>query len=286
MYKLGYQALFDFEDAFRAIEFGIEKGFQCVELNQTAPNFSPEKYSPIQRKRLKNYEFPILIHAPQNISLFNLSKKALDGTLEQIYEIIDFAQEISARTITLHLGSAFLISIGGKMLWTHHIMSQKFASTLEYALLKLIEYANQKVFLCIENTSGFRYEISQSIMTKLLSTQNVHLTWDIGHTHILKNKQSVSNANNSTKVYSPASSIKREEEEKFFLKFLNKVREVHLHDNNGIWDEHGIIGTGTIDFKHYFEMLKSIDPYFILEIRPKERALESLHILKNLLQIS
>ncbi|MCK4308276.1 sugar phosphate isomerase/epimerase [candidate division WOR-3 bacterium] len=280
MYKIGYQALFDFEDAFHAVEFGIEKGFQCVELNQTATNFSPEKYSPVQRKRLKNYEFPILIHAPQDVSLFNLNKKALDGTIAQLYEIIDFAHEISARTITLHLGSTFPISTGGKMLWTHHIMPQEFARVLEYALLKLIEYANHRVFLCVENTSGFRYKISQPIVAKLLSTQDLHLTWDIGHTNTLKSHKDL--VSKPQEICPLPFHTNREKEEKFFLKFLNKVREVHLHDNNGDWDEHGIIGTGTVDFKHYFEILKPIDPYFILEVRPKERALESFKAIKNL----
>ncbi|MDI6840520.1 MAG: sugar phosphate isomerase/epimerase [bacterium] len=262
--RIGYQALFDFEDAFEAIEFGIKYGFTCVELNQTNPSFFPENYSAIQRKRIRDYEFPILLHAPEGLSLFNLHKKALNGTLKRLCEIINFGTDINAKTVTLHLGSTFLISVDGKMIYIHEIIPQQYETTLKYALIELAEYSKDRVPVCIENTAGFRYEISHKVLEELLDTQNLWLTWDIAHTNRIEDKGKVL-------------------EEKFFLKYLNKVKEVHLHDNHGGWDEHGIPGTGTVDFNHYFEILKEVNPYFIIEVRPKERAIKSLEAIKKLL---
>jgi sugar phosphate isomerase/epimerase len=262
--KLGFQALFDFEDAFHAVEFAIERGFKCVELNQTNPDFFPENYSQVQRKRLKDYLFPILIHAPEGLSLFNLNKKALDGAIERVCEIIDFAHEIGAKGITMHLGSTFTISTGGKMEWIHHILAQRYADSLDQSLKRIIEYADHRVDICIENTSGFRYEISYSILADLLSKTELCMTWDIGHTHELKGSE-------------------KAREEGFFIGFLNKVKEVHVHDNHGEWDEHNVPGTGTLDFKHYFEILTSADPYYIIEVRPADRAIKSLEALKAII---
>jgi len=259
--KIGYQALFDFKDAFEAIEFGIEHSFDCVELNQINPSFLPEKYSAVQRERLKNYLFPILIHAPESLSLFNTHRKVLDATLERIYEIIDFGREIDAKGITLHLGSTFTISVGGELIPIHNIL-QEYRDALQHSLIKLAEYSDKKIKLCIENTAGFRYDFSKEVLKNTLETHNLWLTWDIGHTHKIGKTLA-------------------QEDEKFFLNFIEKINEVHLHDNHGEWDEHNVIGTGTIDFKYYFELLKSIDPYFIIEVRPKERALESFEALKK-----
>lgn len=278
--KIGFQALFDFKDALHAVEFAIENGFKCIELNQTDPAFFPEKYSQVERQRLKNYLFPLLIHAPEGLSLFNLHKKAMDGTLERIYEVIDFAYEINAKSVTLHLGYTFTISVGGKMVWAHHIMAPQYAEALKQALLKIIEYADSVGAppICIENTAGFRYELSHPILAEMLSRTNLCLTWDIGHTHGLKTKKQ-----SSTETHHPSFYTTGKQEEEILLKFIHKVKAVHLHDNRGEWDEHNIPGTGTVDFKHYFKILDQVEPYYIIEVRPKERAIESLAAIKKIL---
>jgi sugar phosphate isomerase/epimerase len=252
--KLGCQVLFDFTDIIDAVEFVREKGFRCIEINQTNPAFFPEKYSPNQRKKLKDSNFPILLHAPESLSLFNLHKNVLNEILERICEVIDFAGEIGAKGVTLHLGAAFTISIDGKAVPIQDILISEYKDTLEYALKRLIEYAQGKVRLCIENTVAFRYDISQQVLKKLLS-ENLWLTWDIGHTNKFENKIG---------------------DEKFFNKFIDKVNTAHIHDNNGIEDEHKVPGKGIIDFEYYFKILKPIKPYLILEVRPIDRALEAL----------
>lgn len=260
--KLGYQALFDFEDAFEAVEFGIEQGFKCVEINQTSPAFFPEKYSAKQRQILKNYLFPILIHAPESLSLFNLHKNVLAEILGRYYEIVDFAKEIEAKGVTLHLGATFTISIDGKAIWIHDILTQEYKDVLRDALEKLKKYAKGKVKLCIENTSGFRYPFSQQVVKELLTDKQFWLTWDIGHTNRLKDK-----------------SI----DESFFTEFINQVNTVHIHDNHGEEDEHIVPGLGKIDFEHYFKILKPIKPYLILEVRPREKAIEALKYITPIL---
>lgn len=261
--KLGYQALFDFEDAFEAIEFGIKQGFKCVELNQTNPVFFPEKYSAKQRKKLKNCKFPILLHAPESLSLFNLHKNVLSEILERIFEIIDFAKEIDAQGVTLHLGATFTISIDGKGVWIHEILHEEYRKTLEYSLIKLKKYARNKTRLCIENTSGLRYGFAKKTVEKLLTDKKLWLTWDIGHTNRLGNKKI---------------------DKSLFVKFIRQVNTVHVHDNHGREDEHIVPGSGNIDFKYYFEILKPVNPYLILETRPKKRAIESLKYILPVLK--
>ncbi|MFA5032143.1 MAG: sugar phosphate isomerase/epimerase [bacterium] len=260
--KLGCQVLFDFTDIIDAVEFVREKGFKCVEINQTNPAFFPEKYSPQQRKKLKDSNFPILFHAPESLSLFNLHKNVLNEILARIYEVIDFAGEIGAKGVTLHLGTAFTISIDGKAVPIQGILTSEYKNTLEYALKQLIEYAKGKVKLCIENTVSFRYDISQQLLKELLA-ENLWLTWDLGHTNRKGNKII---------------------DEKFFGEFVNKVNTVHIHDNNGIEDEHKVPGTGILDFERYFKILKPVKPYLILEVRPINKAMEALESITPILK--
>ncbi|HID93087.1 MAG TPA: sugar phosphate isomerase/epimerase [bacterium (Candidatus Stahlbacteria)] len=260
---IGYQALFDVRDAFEAIEFGIEKGFSCVELNLTSPALCPENYSHEDRKKLRNYEFPILLHAPQGLSLFSLHQPVINGTLNRLFEIIDFGEELNVKLITIHIGSTFHVSLDGKTPYIHEILPDKYAEGLKRSLVRIAEYSKDKVPVAIENTGGFRYDLSHKVLDEVLTDKYLFLTWDIGHTNNLKARE-------------------RETEEKFFLKFLNKVKNVHIHDNKGDWDEHAVIGSGTVDFQRYFKTFENIDVYFILETRPKEKALQSLEILRKM----
>ena len=132
---IGYQALFDVRDAFEAIEFGIEKGFSCVELNLTSPALCPENYSHEDRKKLRNYEFPILLHAPQGLSLFSLHQPVIDGTLNRLFEIIDFGEELNVKLITIHIGSTFHVSLDGKTPYIHEIFPDKYAECLKRSLV-------------------------------------------------------------------------------------------------------------------------------------------------------
>lgn len=260
---IGYQALFDVSDAFEAIEFGIEKGFSCVELNLTSPALCPENYSHEERKKLRDYEFPILLHAPQGLPLFSLHQPVIDGTLTRLFEIIDFGKELNAKLITIHIEATFRVSLDGKIPYIHEILPDKYAESLKYSLERIAEYSKNRVPVAVENTGGFRYDLSHKVLDEILSNRYLFLTWDIGHTNNLD-------------------TVKREAEEAFFLKFLNKVRNVHLHDNKGNWDEHAVIGSGSVDFQKYFNIFENIDTYFIIEARPKERALQSLKVLRTM----
>lgn len=260
---IGYQAMFDVRDAFEAIEFGIEKGFSCVELNLTSPVLCPENYSHEDRKKLRDYEFPILLHAPQGLSLFSLHQPVIEGILSRLFEIIDFAAELNAKLITIHIGSTFHVSLDGKTPYIHEILPDSYAESLKRSLLRIAEYSKDRAPVAIENTGGFRYDLSHKVLDEILADKYLFLTWDIGHTNNLKAKE-------------------REAEEEFFHKFLNKVKNLHIHDNKGEWDEHAILGSGTVDFQSYFKIFEYMDVYFTLETRPKEKAVQSLKFLKNM----
>jgi sugar phosphate isomerase/epimerase len=68
----------------------------------------------------------------------------------------------------------------------------------------------------------------------------------------------------------------KEAEENFFRAHARHIRSAHIHDNNGEWDMHDVIGNGKIDFLPYFRLLASQNAYCIFEVRPKESAVECL----------
>jgi len=64
-------------------------------------------------------------------------------------------------------------------------------------------------------------------------------------------------------------------------------REIHIHDRreaSGKIASHRVVGTGRIDFLNYFNILQGADVLdYCIEVRPKEKALESLSALKKMI---
>lgn len=71
---------------------------------------------------------------------------------------------------------------------------------------------------------------------------------------------------------------------KHFLDLLaNKIGVVHVHDNNGVSDNHQIIGSGNINWKSVIDRLKASNfngPYIIECV---QQPFKAVHVLRNLL---
>lgn len=262
--RIGFQALFDFKDPVEAVNYAIKQGFSAIEFNMSSPVFFPENITEDSKRALSVSPIAVLLHAPDGLSLFNLHRKPLEGIIDRLCEVIDLADEIKARCVTIHLGSTFHISVGGQMKFMQDLFPQEYESVLRYSLKRLSDYAKTKTLLCIENTAGFRYALSHKVLRDFLSNGQLYLTWDIGHTNRLKGEE-------------------RDREEGFILEYAHLIKNCHIHDNHGGWDEHTVIGDGNIDFIHYLSKLEKLDTYFIIEVRPKERAVESYARLKKML---
>jgi sugar phosphate isomerase/epimerase len=61
------------------------------------------------------------------------------------------------------------------------------------------------------------------------------------------------------------------------------LKQLHLHDNDGTWDHHRAIGTGTIDFEILFRYLdeNQLRPIITLEAHQKDWIWQSFETLSN-----
>ena len=74
--------------------------------------------------------------------------------------------------------------------------------------------------------------------------------------------------------------------EKYFWDNLSHIKQVHLHDYRSEPPrQHRVIGTGFIDFMDFLPQLSEADVVdYCIEVRPREKVLESLTALRDLLQ--
>jgi Sugar phosphate isomerases/epimerases len=71
---------------------------------------------------------------------------------------------------------------------------------------------------------------------------------------------------------------------KFFTEYKSFIRELHIHDKNGQFGSHQIVGTGIIDFTLFKEFIQSDNTYINFEIRPLESAVISKRTLMKMLE--
>ncbi len=74
--------------------------------------------------------------------------------------------------------------------------------------------------------------------------------------------------------------------EEWFCELGAKIEEVHLHDNNGLRDDHLPVGEGSIDFQMFFTLLDrySNDPVYTIEPHGEGALEKGLEAVRRFLQ--
>jgi sugar phosphate isomerase/epimerase len=263
-YCLGYAASAYEENIYDSIDYAGENGFEAVELNANMPIFFPERFSAEERKKIKEYKesknVRVTLHGPEDITLLQLQKSIRDASLARIKEVIDFGSDIGAECLTIHIGPAVCFTLIDRKAFLDELFKDEYKEVLVNSLKELADYAKEKMTLCVENSGRFPEVFVQEVLDELLYSENLFLTWDIGHSY--ENKYN---------------------EVQFFERNIDKIKVSHVHDHNGKSD-HQILGEGNVDFKRHFDLMANKDIIFILEVRPRVNATKSLAKLKDILK--
>ena len=161
-------------------------------------------------------------------------------------DAIDIANEIKANTITIHPGK-----IGRKDKWLRDYALELSIDSIG----KCVDYSKQigKVKISVENMpKRFNY-LGNKIeeIEKIQESTGSKITIDTGHANTCKDC------------------------EEFFK--LKNIEYFHINDNNGIKDQHLILGEGNLDLK----LLKIIDKG-IIELNTFEKIMKTKKVLTKL----
>ena len=261
--RIGYAASVGEKDVVSAVDFAVANGMNAVEINMNMPCFFPEQYSQTTRAAIRAYArekgVALTLHAPEDIPLLQLHAQVREAGINRIKEIIDFACDIGATRMTIHVGVPVYFTMTDSKCYLDQLHEQEFREVLKSTLTELGDYCGERLKLCVENSGRFPKIPVQEVLEELLSKGKIYLTWDIGHSY--------------SNLYG---------EVDFFIRHLDRVRTCHLHDVNSKID-HQVIGEGKVDFPAHFERIKGIDIVNIIEVRPREQAALSFRNLKGLI---
>jgi len=266
--RLGLQVLFDFADITAAIQFAAEHGFGVLELNLGNIRFREQLAQARERRRIGRLAaeqgVKLAFHALEGPSFFVPSSLVAKAGVKLLKQTVDYAADVGARNVVLHLGFDMHYGLNGRSVYTHEAFPSYFTRQLTEVLSELKAYARGRCRLCVENVGGFRYSVTVPVLDRLLAG-SLGLCFDVGHVAILPPK-------------------KRQAELRFFRRHQRHIYHCHLHDNAGVRDEHRILGQGKIRFLDFFRMLAPTDALLVFEVRPKEAALACLRYYEQNLE--
>jgi sugar phosphate isomerase/epimerase len=230
----------DPQKPIETISFAHQHGFQGVEITCDYPR-GPLDYSHeviFQMAKFgEKHDMPLQVHAPyRNLRLADINPRIREASVQSVKDGIDFAHQINARIVTMHLGN------------TAKILRNQFNTRIQKALFDsittLVEYAGvHNVTLAIENVplgkSAWEEAIGQRAeeiidIIKEVKAKNIGVTFDVGHANT---------------VSDPVN---------FATELAPYMVNVHFHDNDGSIDQHLIIGEGKIDFLEILGTFKRI----------------------------
>lgn len=246
--KIGVSALATAMGKFEyEIDYYINLGLDCIEILHDFPN------DEFDIDILNSYDVNYSIHSPFNdVNIASIDKHIRKTSINEIKASIDLANKIDSEIVVIHPGK---ISYGAR---SYEDLVYKLN---DESFKELSIYANDAgVYPCFENMpniEGFMYK-DVAKLNKIVEEVEGYITLDIGHAH--------------TNGYIP--------EDLYF----DRVKHIHVHDNDGSDDTHITLGEGTFNLNKFFDYFSknNYSYIYLLELHTKESIKNSLDFMKNL----
>jgi sugar phosphate isomerase/epimerase len=234
--------------------YGIEKaGYEGWEIvcdgNYRLDN--PDCFSKIDDV-ITTTRLKVTVHAPYgDLNLATLNDPIWRESIRQICTCIEHASKLTDR-VTIHPG--YLSPVG-------KLMPQKVWGLQKEALRQIGKYAQEySVLACLENMISikeFLCRVPDELIGMTEGIEGIGMTFDFGHANTLGE---VSN----------------------FLRHVNKAHHIHIHDNNGMSDQHLALGDGTIPWDAVGKTIAShYSGVVVIEGRSIEEAKKSLEVYRR-----
>lgn len=231
------------------LEFTAQNKIKHLEIISEYP------YNDITSETFNSYDISTTLHAPiSDMNIASHVEKIRQASINEIERTIQQAINIDATTITFHPGKISQLALE----YTEKILEY---NTESIAILdkKAEEYG---VNLCIENMpleDNQLYPNLEALYDAIENMTNMKITLDVGHAH-----------NNGYTVNQMLS--------------CDKIHHINLDDNDGSYNSHNYLGSGTIDFGGLFDELdkKNYHGTCIIEVNSMIEIYKSIDYLKTI----
>lgn len=235
-----------------SLEYGLqalESGLHGIEIQSCRSYRSQEEYNTYigNTQVLLDKGVGLTVHAPIiDINLGSTNRRMRRLSMDHIFEAMELALRLGASVVVVHAGmGVFTMPPGswskGRFQDSYQTRQSRLSKVHDLVVDSLREIADHYpgITIGLENLvyphELYRFPEEMLALTTQVDRPNVGLTLDIGH----------------------AATVSQEA-----VAFLREIKDelvhVHMHDNNGIRDEHLPLGKGQIDYRGFLAALSAI----------------------------
>ena len=237
-------------------------------------------------KILKKHDFNYIVHhyfpppkKPFIVNLASQDKRILRKSVDQMKNSIDFCTDFDINFFSFHAGFRVDPDINLKFSFNNIPEYENSFNTFKESVKKIADYAEKRsVKVAIENNVLSEYNLIDGrnkllLMCELweferifneIASKNLGVLLDLGHLKVTAN-------------------LLKFDADEFIYKLKDKTFAVHIHENNGIADEHRCLKEGDWSLGIVNSYFKSKDIPIVLECKcNNEKELENaLMLLKS-----
>ncbi len=215
----------------QSLNFAEKNGIKIVELVIEPPQVFNDEYKHKFINLVNSYSIKKQVHGPYiDLSLCSHNTRISKASIESYIEVIKMCYQIDVNLMTIHPGLANF------MLTSIRELNK---DQLKKSIHKLLDFTNNQQFLiCLENMPQKAYIMTDNLnideIYTTIARDDLNLTFDTSH------------------FYTCDGNVKN-----LWEKYHQIIKNIHLVDNfSKNSDTHPPIGSGKIDFKEIFEVLR------------------------------
>ncbi|MDR0777896.1 MAG: sugar phosphate isomerase/epimerase [Methanomassiliicoccaceae archaeon] len=217
-----------------------------------------EHHLPLVIRRLEavapSYDLKFSIHAPiSDVNIASLTERMREAAVMETIAAMEHAIQINAKVVTFHPGYESMVIPGLKSR-----SAEKAKRSIRTIDRLMTEFG---ITACVENMPSFRFMLGKTAkeMFDLVDGTDMKICFDIGH------------ANTTSQI------------DEMIDLLGDRIRNIHIHDNNGDNDDHMTIGDGNINFPPALKKLSNYKGNYIIESRSLGSAVTSRDRLRTML---
>lgn len=246
-------------------------GLKFIELNMNFPEYQVDKLEQIERLTEAAGAAGIYytIHLDENLNIADFNPLVSDAYLETVRRTIDVARRLiplrdrygdstQPLTVNMHMHHGIYITLPDRKVQMYDRDFETYMSSFEAFRAKSEEWVGDSdIVIVIENTDGFR-DYEKKAIEYLLESPKFGLTWDIGHSRAVGEK-----------------------DVPFIMEHSDRLMHFHIHDGSEIPPKnHLALGDGEIDLADRLSLAESRNARCVLETKTVEalrKSVEWLH---------
>ncbi len=233
------------KDIFESVKFALENGFSGIEIwgdvhHCYVDDFSKEaEQGDRLRMLLKESHLKIALHSPMfGINIASVNYGIRKESIRQVKAAVDLAQDLEGDILVIH---------SGKKPSLLPLVKERVFDLNKEAITEIKNYAQGKGVKAVLENCGVEkddWEENLADFIRLVNTCDIDVCLDMGHAHC-----------SSWGLKETLDALK------------DKIKHIHIHDNDKSCDQHLPIGMGNIDYPIFSPFLKEFSGMIVHEIQ-------------------